>query len=484
MRLNLSSRLQMPALSAHPTDKSRRKKKNIMKKNTPRKLLIPLITAACMMYGCSSAPVSSPEAETTAEVQSDETNAEDTPGEESPSEQEKGQPEESGKKDEESSEAKTDNTDSKNTDSENTDNENTKGKSDDTADGEDDKDKNDKASEENKGEKSDNSSEEDSKESSKENSEEADAKKDQFVQMVKSAHPESFSGCTYGNAFEEFFTSPKWNYFESTDGRDVVEFTGECMYNGASTKTRMQFMIDNNHSVVTTGALYYNDTPQNTKVIAESLNRIFEQYAKAHDIAYTPSSSATKTSQTNALPPETQTENTSAQNAQTQNTQTENTSAQNAQTQNTQPGNTQAQSTPETTVSSAGAQAALKFAAWTNPNIGSWHSPSTGYYIIPYIDSAGNASLRFASENTQAASATAYYTDAVSAVTNDAGGLTYQAYLYKPSGEAQQLVGMVEVTWNSAAELKSLSVKMINGGQTMDNSMAGSDYAYYGAVGE
>ncbi len=168
---------------------------------------------------------------------------------------------------------------------------------------------------------------------------------------------------------------------------------------------------------------------------------------------------------------------------QTQNTETQNTQTKNTENQNIQEGNTQTQNAPQTNaIQSGGAQAALSFAAWTNPNIGSWHSPSTGYYVIPYIDSAGNPSLRFANANTKDSSATVYYTDAVSAVTNDAGGLTYQAYLYKPSGENQQLVGMVEVIWNSSAELKSFSVKMINGNQAMDNSMAGSDYTFFGAT--
>lgn len=430
----------------------------MMKKIMPKKRLIPLIAAACILHGCSSAPVSSPEAETTAVVLSEESQEENAENEETKAEESKD-------KDADSKESKDgqENEQSEENAGENKDKESS---SDSESNGSD-------------KEGSDKSSDESSEEDDQDNKE----KKDKFIQTVKDARPESFSGCTYGKAFDEFFTSPQWDYFESTNGQNVVEFTGECMYAGSPTKARMQFTVSSS-SVVTTGALYYNNAPQTTKIITESLNRIFEQYAKAHDIAYTlPTAEAAKTSQTNALPPETQAENSSAQNAENQNTQSQNIEAQNTENQNIQEGNPQAQNAPQTNaVQSGGAQAALSFAAWTNPNIGSWHSPSTGYYVIPYIDSAGNPSLRFANENTKDSSATVYYTDAVSAVTNDAGGLTYQAYLYKPSGENQQLVGMVEVTWNSSAELKSFSVKMINGNQTMDNSMAGSDYAFYGAV--
>lgn len=446
----------------------------MMKKIMPKKRLISLFAVACILYGCSSAPVSSPKTETTAAIQSEESQEEKTETEETKAEESKDKDSDSeesknGQENEQSAENAEERKEDKESESD---------------------------SETNEGDKE--SSDKSSDESSKDDDKEKDEKKDKFIQTVKNAHPESFSGCTYGKAFDEFFTSPQWDYFESTNGQDVVEFTGECMYAGSPTKARMQFTVSSS-SVVTTGALYYNNAPQTTKIITESLNRIFEQYAKAHDIAYTLSSAeAAKNSQTNALPPETQAENPSAQNAENQNTQSQNTENQNMQTQNTetqntqtkntenqniQEGNTQTQNAPQTNaIQSGGAQAALSFAAWTNPNIGSWHSPSTGYYVIPYIDSAGNPSLRFANENTKDSSATVYYTDAVSAVTNDAGGLTYQAYLYKPSGENQQLVGMVEVTWNSSAELKSFSVKMINGNQAMDNSMAGSDYTFFGAT--
>ncbi len=446
----------------------------MMKKIMPKKRLISLFAVACILYGCSSAPVSSPKTETTAAIQSEESQEEKTETEETKAEESKDKDSDSeesknGQENEQSAENAEEHKEDKESESD---------------------------SETNEGDKE--SSDKSSDESSKDDDKEKDEKKDKFIQTVKNAHPESFSGCTYGKAFDEFFTAPQWDYFESTNGQDVVEFTGECMYAGSPTKARMQFTVSSS-SVVTTGALYYNNAPQTTKIITESLNRIFEQYAKAHDIAYTlPSAEAAKNSQTNALPPETQAENPSAQNAENQNTQSQNTENQNMQTQNTetqntqtkntenqniQEGNTQTQNAPQTNaIQSGGAQAALSFAAWTNPNIGSWHSPSTGYYVIPYIDSAGNPSLRFANANTKDSSATVYYTDAVSAVTNDAGGLTYQAYLYKPSGENQQLVGMVEVIWNSSAELKSFSVKMINGNQAMDNSMAGNDYTFFGAT--
>ena len=54
----------------------------MMKKIMPKKRLISLFAAACILYGCSSAPVSSPKTETTAAIQSEESQEEKTETEE------------------------------------------------------------------------------------------------------------------------------------------------------------------------------------------------------------------------------------------------------------------------------------------------------------------------------------------------------------------------------------------------------------------
>lgn len=419
-------------------------KKIIEPFNKQKKLLIPLITAACMMYGCSSQTAAPAPTESAAEAGT-----------------EAGKDAKSGAGQENENDS-TENASSKEfSAAENA-------QTNESKDGaEDEKTEDDQEKEESKDESGEGG---ESEESSGE-----DAENDKHIQTVKQAQPEDFPGCSYGEAFEEFFSSPAWKYFESTDGRDVVEFTGECMYAGARTKARMQFIVNRTNSVVTTGALYYDNTPQSTKIITESLNKIFEQYAKAHGIAYTlPSPAAPEGTQTNALPPDTQ---TTAPSADAQ-ANTLPASVPNGQTSGTAGTTTAA----AVTVNSGSARDALDFAAWTNPNIGSWYSPSTGYYVIPFVDEAGHASISFATDNTRASHAAVYYTDAVSAVKNDAGGLTYQGYIYTASGQQPTLIGMVEVSWNSIAELNTLSVKMINGSQTMDTSMAGNDYAYYGTV--
>lgn len=398
-----------------------------------KRLLISLLTAACFMYGCaSSAPVSA-NPETTAET-SESSDGREENEESKENAQEDTQPESLGKsaaehKPEESSgqseSGSTDSTDSS-----------------------------------------------DSETSTEESTEESlSVIGSQHIETVKNAHPENFPRCTYGQAFEEFFTSPEWKYFESTDGRDIVEFSGNCLYAGAQTKTRLQFVIDKTSSAVTTGAMSYNGAPQTSTVISTSIETIFKQYADKHGISYLstqPLAPAESTAAAESAPGESLPGESAAGESNTANLanmENASTAAAPAVTQGT-------------------SQAALAFAAWSKPNQTSWYSPSTGYYVIPYIDQTGNASIAFTTAITEDPSGTvytpAYYTDAVSAVANSAGGLTYQGYIYAAK-ETPEMIGMVEVTWSSAESISGLSVRMINGSQAMDTSMAASDYTYYRA---
>lgn len=127
--------------------------------------------------------------------------------------------------------------------------------------------------------------------------------------------------------------------------------------------------------------------------------------------------------------------------------------------------------------------AAYGFAAWGASDIGSWYSPTTGYFVIPYIDDMGNASVEFATENTQAYYATAYYVDGINAVGNESEGLTYQGIIYPATKEESvEAIGTIELVWDSLETIEFLTVKMIEENQMTDVSMVSDDYVYYGIV--
>ena len=46
-----------------------------------------------------------------------------------------------------------------------------------------------------------------------------------------------------GELFEKYFQNPQWTTFESTKGHRIVEFNGECEYDGKPAKVKMQFII-------------------------------------------------------------------------------------------------------------------------------------------------------------------------------------------------------------------------------------------------
>ena len=127
--------------------------------------------------------------------------------------------------------------------------------------------------------------------------------------------------------------------------------------------------------------------------------------------------------------------------------------------------------------------AAYDFPAWSASDIGSWYSPTTGYFVIPFIDDSGNAAVEFATENTTAYYASVYYADGTSATENESGGLIYQGLIYPATKEGtKDIMGMIELTWDSLEKIEFLTVKMIDGNQMTDVSMVSDDYVYYGIV--
>ncbi len=47
---------------------------------------------------------------------------------------------------------------------------------------------------------------------------------------MKHGYNDEYPNKSYGEAFDEFFEDPKWEYFVSEDDEDIVEFTGKCFW--------------------------------------------------------------------------------------------------------------------------------------------------------------------------------------------------------------------------------------------------------------
>lgn len=107
---------------------------------------------------------------------------------------------------------------------------------------------------------------------------------DEHVIGVKNGYPEAAPQITYGDAFENFFANPTWKYFGSTDGKDVVEFTGKCTYLDQEVKARLQFILSKDGKSFKQGALSFNDVPQSSLVTSALIFKAFASYAEDNDM--------------------------------------------------------------------------------------------------------------------------------------------------------------------------------------------------------
>ena len=97
-----------------------------------------------------------------------------------------------------------------------------------------------------------------------------------YVQMVKGGYRADNPNVTYEDAFTSFFGTPRWKYFESEDGQDVVEFTGDCTYQDVPVKARIQFVVDEENGTFEASYLAFNEVPQDALTLAAVIAKAFE----------------------------------------------------------------------------------------------------------------------------------------------------------------------------------------------------------------
>lgn len=73
------------------------------------------------------------------------------------------------------------------------------------------------------------------------------------INYVREGNPILIPDITYDEAYSYFFADPKWDYFISDKGEEVVEFKGECTYYEQPAKVCVQFVLDNDFNF----SLYY-----------------------------------------------------------------------------------------------------------------------------------------------------------------------------------------------------------------------------------
>ncbi len=96
-----------------------------------------------------------------------------------------------------------------------------------------------------------------------------------YVLMVKNGYRENNPALTYDKAFSAFFGTPRWKYFKGNEGKNVVEFTGDCTYQDAPVKARIQFAVDEKNGSFEAAYLAFNEVPQNRLILATLIEKAF-----------------------------------------------------------------------------------------------------------------------------------------------------------------------------------------------------------------
>ncbi|MEK4931599.1 hypothetical protein [Bacillus sp. FSL M7-1345] len=104
----------------------------------------------------------------------------------------------------------------------------------------------------------------------------ATTKGHEYVQQIKTAKLPGYEKMAIEEAFHKFFKNPKWKYFVSEDHEDLVEFTGNCVYQEQEVKAKIQFVLNKEDQTFKLKAMALNDIAQNELTTAAMLHSIYD----------------------------------------------------------------------------------------------------------------------------------------------------------------------------------------------------------------
>lgn len=104
-----------------------------------------------------------------------------------------------------------------------------------------------------------------------------------YIEMVQDIQPEAYPDVSYGEAFNNYFSNPEWDYFETDIGEQVVEFNGQCLYLEENADVTIQFLLtdlenENHEYMIEVCYLGINDVSQTELIQIALFADIFENY--------------------------------------------------------------------------------------------------------------------------------------------------------------------------------------------------------------
>lgn len=95
----------------------------------------------------------------------------------------------------------------------------------------------------------------------------------EYIGLVAESFPKSEISLKDG--FDNFFASPRWMYFEGSNGEDVVEFKGKCYVDDVLSDVRIQYLLVNGFTEYELGYMEYNNVAQDGEEYNDLLNVVF-----------------------------------------------------------------------------------------------------------------------------------------------------------------------------------------------------------------
>ena len=97
-----------------------------------------------------------------------------------------------------------------------------------------------------------------------------------IIQQVKETHLEAYPTIAIEDAFEGFFTDPKWSYGENSGDQHTVIFFGRCLYLNEEVTANITISCTEDSRSTSFESLDFNGVPQSDYVLSQLLNAVYE----------------------------------------------------------------------------------------------------------------------------------------------------------------------------------------------------------------
>lgn len=98
----------------------------------------------------------------------------------------------------------------------------------------------------------------------------------EHISQVKEGTNVTYPTVTYGEAFDNFFGNPTWDYFSADDGMNVVEFSGMCGYKNEQVVAVIQFTFYDDEDYFEASYLSFNGEPQSQNMLNSLIDKALQ----------------------------------------------------------------------------------------------------------------------------------------------------------------------------------------------------------------